>query len=198
MRTTDRSSQVISVATFRFDRWLIGLAAAEKGLARIAFPARSTRSFHADIKRRFPGARIIEPFNAADEAHLLTEARRQIAEYLAGRLRDFTLKLDLGGMTPFQRRVLEATRKIPYGKTASYGDIARRIGSPRAARAVGGAQNRNPLPLCIPCHRVIGSDGSLVGFGGGLKLKSFLLDLERGADGGKPVEDASRARSTRP
>ncbi len=179
MRTDDRSSQFISVATFRFDRWLIGLAATGKGLARIAFPAQSKRSFLADIKRRFPGARIVESPHASGGGRLLAEARRQITEYLSGRLRDFNVKMDLRQVTPFQRRVLLATRKIPYGKTASYGEVAHRVGSPRAARAVGGVQSRNPLPLCIPCHRVIGADGSLVGFGGGLELKSLLLDLER-------------------
>jgi len=180
MRNDTVPTETIHISIFKHGRWLIGLAATKNGLARIAFPARSKRSFLADINRRFPGARIVALQGAAREARVLTEAQRQITEYLAGRRRDFALKLDLSRMTPFQRRALEATRRIPYGKTASYGEIAGRIGSPRAARAVGGAQNRNPLPLCIPCHRVIGADGSLVGFGGGLKLKSFLLELERG------------------
>jgi O-6-methylguanine DNA methyltransferase len=179
MRRAEPSVEAIHISTFRHGRWLIGLAATDRGLARIAFPARDTRSFRAEIEERFPGERIVESTGAAKGPRVLAEARRQITEYLSGRLRRFTVKLDLGRVTPFRRRVLEATRAIPYGETASYREIASRIGSPRAARAVGGAQNRNPLPLVIPCHRVIGADGSLVGFGGGLKLKSFLLDLER-------------------
>lgn len=170
----DRSSETVRISTFRHRSWLIGLAGTGRGLARIAFPARSERSFRAEIERRFPGARIVESDGA------LRDARRQITEYLTGKRRDFNLRLDLR-VTPFQRRVLEATSKVPYGETASYGEIGRRIGT-RGARAVGGALNKNPLPLCIPCHRVIGTDGSLVGFGGpgGLKLKRFLLELESG------------------
>lgn len=179
MRKDTVSAKTIHFLIFKHGRRPIGLAATDRGLALIAFPTRDKRSFRAEIEERYPGARIVESTGAAEGARALTDARRQITEYLSGRRRDFNLKLDLSRLTPFQRRVLEETRNIPYGETAGYGDIARRIGSPRAARAVGGAQNRNPLPLCIPCHRVIGADGSLVGFGGGLKLKSFLLDLER-------------------
>ena len=176
------SGEIIWITVFRHGRWQIGLASTERGLAEIAFPARSASSFRTGIEDRFPGARIITAPGERPTAPpgILEEARQQITEYIDRRRRDFTLKLDLRRLTPFQSRVLEATMKIPYGSTAGYGEIARRIGSPRAARAVGGALNRNPLPLCIPCHRVIGADGSLVGFGGGLKLKRFLLDLERG------------------
>ncbi len=170
----NQSTETIRITTFRHRSWLIGLAGTEKGLARISFPARSKRSFRAEIERRFHDARIVES-NAA-----LRDARRQITEYLNGKRRDFKLTLDLR-VTPFQKRVLEAACAVPYGETASYGEIGRRIGT-RGARAVGGALNKNPLPLCIPCHRVIGANGSLVGFGGtgGLKLKRYLLELERG------------------
>ncbi|NIM70401.1 MAG: methylated-DNA--[protein]-cysteine S-methyltransferase, partial [Xanthomonadales bacterium] len=81
--------------------------------------------------------------------------------------------------TPFQSKVLDALQKIPYGETRSYADIARAIGQPRAGRAVGGANGSNPIPIVIPCHRVIGSNGALTGFGGGLDTKQYLLDLER-------------------
>lgn len=107
------------------------------------------------------------------------EARRQLRQYFNGERRSFDLPLRPSG-TPFQLRVLEALRDIPYGATASYGDVARCIGRPTAARAVGAANGRNPLPIVFPCHRVIGSDGDLTGFGGGIATKRALLDLERG------------------
>ena len=92
----------------------------------------------------------------------------------------FDLPLRPGG-TPFERRVWDALREIPYGETTSYGALAARIGEPGAARAVGRANGRNPIPVIVPCHRVIGADGSLTGFGGGIACKRALLDLERGA-----------------
>ena len=106
-------------------------------------------------------------------------AGAQLAEYFAGRRTAFDLPLDPRG-TPFQLRVWAALRDIPYGATASYGQVASRLGQPGAARAVGGANNRNPLPIVVPCHRVIGADGALVGYGGGLHVKEYLLQLERG------------------
>lgn len=105
------------------------------------------------------------------------QARRQLDAYFRGELRDFDLKLNPGG-TEFQLAVLDELQKIPYGTTASYGDIARRIGRPKAVRAVGAANGRNPIPIIIPCHRVIGSSGDLTGFGGGLATKEALLRLE--------------------
>jgi methylated-DNA-[protein]-cysteine S-methyltransferase len=104
-------------------------------------------------------------------------ARQQLAEYFAGDRKDFDLPLRLSG-TEFQLRVLEELQQIPYGETRSYGDIAARIGRPKAMRAVGAANGRNPIPIIIPCHRVIGSGGSLTGFGGGLETKAELLRLE--------------------
>ena len=114
---------------------------------------------------------------------LLEEAARQLSEYFAGSRREFTLPLLLKG-TPFQRRVWEALRTIPYGETCSYGELARAIGSPKSCRAVGGANHRNPISIIVPCHRVVGSTGSLTGYGGGLENKRFLLDLERRVLGG--------------
>ncbi len=101
----------------------------------------------------------------------------QLAEYFAGRRRDFALALDPPG-TPFQRQVWEELARIPFGATISYGELARRVGRPAAARAVGAANGANPIPIVLPCHRVIGSDGSLTGYGGGLPLKKALLALE--------------------
>jgi methylated-DNA-[protein]-cysteine S-methyltransferase len=115
----------------------------------------------------------------ADDHPILLEAAGQLGEYFSGRRQEFTLPVPetLPG-TPFQRRVWSAMRLIPYGQTLSYGEIARRIGSPAACRAVGGASGKNPLPIVIPCHRVIGQSGRLTGFGGGLDTKRRLLALE--------------------
>lgn len=107
----------------------------------------------------------------------LAFARKQLQEYFAGKRQMFELPLHPLG-TPFQMAVWQALAKIPYGTTVSYGELARRIGQPQAMRAVGAANGRNPLPIVLPCHRVIGSNGSLTGFGGGLPTKQFLLALE--------------------
>ncbi len=109
---------------------------------------------------------------------LLLEAARQLDEYFAGARREFSLPLLPRG-TEFQRRVWRALETIPYGETRSYGGVAAAIGNPKAARAVGMANNRNPISIIIPCHRVIGAGGGLVGYGGGLDAKEFLLALER-------------------
>ncbi len=105
------------------------------------------------------------------------EAREQLNAYFAGERKSFDLKLNPGG-TEFQLQVLDELQKIPYGTTTSYGDIAKRIGRPRAVRAVGAANGRNPIPIIIPCHRVIGSSGDMTGFGGGIPTKEALIRLE--------------------
>jgi methylated-DNA-[protein]-cysteine S-methyltransferase len=110
---------------------------------------------------------------------ILDRACRELDRYFEGRLTEFTVPVDPQG-TAFQRRVWGALRTIPYGVTKSYGDIARKIGSEAAVRAVGAANGANPVAIIIPCHRVIGANGSLTGFGGGLDRKRFLIDLERG------------------
>ncbi len=107
----------------------------------------------------------------------LSDVESQLLEYFDGKRDSFDLKLAPTG-TPFQLAVLDALQTIPYGETRSYLDIARQIDRPAAVRAVGAANGRNPLPIVIPCHRVIGADGSLTGFGGGLETKLFLLELE--------------------
>lgn len=108
------------------------------------------------------------------------EPIRQLAEYLAGRLHQFTMRLDLSEMSPFQQKVLLITSQIPYGQTATYKEIAIQAGKPNASRAIGRVEATNPMPLVIPCHRVVGSDRSLHGYGGpeGIKLKAWLLQLE--------------------
>ncbi len=102
----------------------------------------------------------------------------QLNEYFAGRLKAFTVPLAPQG-TAFQMAVWQALRDIPYGETTSYGEIAARIGNPKASRAVGAANGKNPIPIVVPCHRVIGSTGSMTGFGGGIPIKEQLLALER-------------------
>lgn len=111
---------------------------------------------------------------------LTNRAANQLQEYFAAKRRTFDLPLAPAG-TEFQKRVWQALRDIPYGETRTYSDIAAAIGNPRACRAVGGANNKNPLPIIVPCHRVIGANGTLVGYDGGVKIKAFLLDLERHA-----------------
>jgi methylated-DNA-[protein]-cysteine S-methyltransferase len=140
------------------------LAGNEKGLKRVGFPHGK-----GALKPERGWVPNEEPFR---------EAIRQLQAYFAGTLEEFDLPLAPEG-TQFQRAVWQALRSIPYGATVSYGEIARRIGRPKAVRAVGAANGRNPLPIVVPCHRVIGSDGSLTGFGGGLMTKQRLLDLER-------------------
>lgn len=112
-----------------------------------------------------------------DDAAPFPEAKRQLDAYFAGTLTRFDLPLSAPG-TPFQRRVWEELRRIPYGQTVSYGELAERIGSPNASRAVGLANGRNPLFLVVPCHRVIGANGKLTGYGGGISRKAALLDYE--------------------
>lgn len=139
------------------------LAGEDGALSMIGFPKGSMR--------REPEADWI--FNETQ----MSDARQQLREYFSGERRDFDLPLKLSG-TEFQVSVLEALQGIPYGETTSYGEIAKRIGRPKAVRAVGAANGRNPIPIVVPCHRVIGSTGDLTGFGGGLDTKEALLRLE--------------------
>lgn len=129
---------------------------------------------------------------------VLLAAERELQEYFAGRRTSFSVPLDPVG-TDFQTRVWRALSEIPFGETRSYGDIARRIGSPAAVRAVGAANGRNPLSIVVPCHRVIGTSGQLTGFAGGLAIKEQLLTLEAGDDtksrSWKPARRMSRAET---
>jgi methylated-DNA-[protein]-cysteine S-methyltransferase len=136
-----------------------------------------------DQQYRPDGADRVEKFGHPDrgDSVALKEAERQLVEYFAGDRTDFDLPLAPEG-TPFQRRVWHALCEIPYGETISYGELARRIGQPSASRAVGLANGKNPISIVVPCHRVIGASGTLVGYGGGLERKQTLLDLERSRD----------------
>jgi methylated-DNA-[protein]-cysteine S-methyltransferase len=119
-----------------------------------------------------------EPSAPQGEAEAVASAAIQLEQYFAGERTEFDLDLDLRG-TPFERRVWDEVSAIRYGETATYAEIARRVGSPGACRAVGRANGRNPIAVLVPCHRVVGSDGSLTGYAGGLDMKRALLDLER-------------------
>jgi methylated-DNA-[protein]-cysteine S-methyltransferase len=141
------------------------LVASEAGLRQVRWPGDSPPDMSG-------------PAMAGGLSPVLAEAARQLEAYFAGELTAFDLPLDLAG-TEFQRRCWLALATIPYGQTVSYGEQARRLGlGPDSARAVGAANGQNPLPLVLPCHRVIGADGSLTGFGGGLDRKRFLLEHE--------------------
>lgn len=139
------------------------------------------RIYVADNGRAIAG--VFLPGNAVpagipqNETDVIKRAAVQITEYLSGRRREFDVKVEPEG-TDFQKRVWAALRTIPYGHTCSYSHIAHIAGNPKACRAVGMANNRNPVSIIIPCHRVIGKSGALVGYGGGLELKKCLLDIE--------------------
>ncbi len=141
------------------------LIASERGLAAILW--------EDDDPERVPQKPL-----ERDETHpLLIETERQLTQYFAGELKTFSVPLDFAG-TDFQKKVWTALTTIPFGETRSYGEIAQQIGSPKAVRAVGAANGRNPISIIAPCHRVIGANGKLTGFAGGLKAKAFLLGIE--------------------
>lgn len=148
------------------------LTANDHAVTRIAFADDSP-----DCNR--PEAEASEVRTIETAGPLLRQAARELEEYFAGTRCAFTFALSASG-TPFQLRVWEALRAIPYGETRTYAQIAAAVGNPRASRAVGMANNRNPIPVVIPCHRVVGASGSLTGYAGGLDKKSFLLGLEQG------------------
>ncbi len=124
------------------------------------------------------GPEIENAWAQSDEAAPFAEAKQQLAAYFAGQLTNFDLPLAPVG-TEFQRRVWDELRRIPYGQTVSYGELARRIGNPNACRAVGLANGRNPLSIIVPCHRVVGANGKLVGYAGGMARKEAMLALEQ-------------------
>ncbi len=141
------------------------LVASDKGLAAILLKNDAPSHF-----RLIPAAE--------DRNHpILMETERQLKDYFAGKRKTFSVTIDCNG-TEFQKKVWAALLTIPCGETRSYGQIARQIGNPKAVRAVGAANGKNPCPIIVPCHRVIGSTGKLIGFGGGLETKAYLLELE--------------------
>ena len=146
------------------------VAATDRGLARIVYDADPDQEVER-LARTF-GLRVLRTAKPIDEA------RRELDEYFEGRRRTFELAIDLASIATFNRRVLGELSRVPYGEVVTYGELAARAERPRAARAVGTVMNRNPLPIVLPCHRVIGANGKLVGYGGGLERKETLLRLE--------------------
>ncbi len=146
------------------------IAATERGVCRISFDPEPERE--AESLARSYGLRVLRASRPVDTA------RRELDEYFAGRRQTFDLTTDLRIEAPFRSAVLEELARVPYGATTTYGELARRAGRPRAARAVGVVMNRNPIPIVLPCHRVVGANGALVGYGGGLDRKEALLRLE--------------------
>jgi methylated-DNA-[protein]-cysteine S-methyltransferase len=146
------------------------VAATWRGVCRISFDPEPEAEL--EWLARAYGARVLRSPGPVEQA------RRELDEYFDRKRRAFDLPVDLGAVPAFQRLVLEELRRVPFGATNTYGGLAERIGKPRAARAVGGALNRNPIPIVVPCHRIVGASGSLVGYAGGLARKEQLLALE--------------------
>ncbi len=156
----ERKTDVEKIFFYDMPIGRVGIAEEDSCLTQVTF------------RTELPAGAVLE------ETPLIAQCRQQLDEYFAGGRKDFDLPLCPRG-TEFQKKVWSALREIPYGETRAYGEIAAAVGNPKAARAVGMANNRNPISVIVPCHRVIGSDGKLVGYGGGLDKKKFLLDLER-------------------
>jgi len=145
------------------------LASTEKGMKRIMLSGSNQLN---QLRQEFGKNQLRENKNFNENA------AGQLRQYFQGKRKQFNLPLDLEG-TDFQKQVLRAVQQVPYGTTQSYQQIALKIGNPRAVRAVGNANRTNPLPIIIPCHRIIGSDGSMIGYGGGIDLKRKLLEFEK-------------------
>ncbi len=149
------------------------VAVSGRGLAAISYDPEPERTL--ETLARIAGPRVLRSSRSVDEA------RRELDEYFGGRRRAFDLSLDLRGLPAFTVSVLSELARVPYGRTTTYGELAARVGRPRAARAVGTVMNRNRIPIVLPCHRVVGSGGDLVGYAGGLERKVALLELEGAA-----------------
>jgi len=170
----DTEDEVVHVSRFETALGPMWLASTARGVVACSLPGgdRDDGRLRRELQRRVPGARIEE--GTGRNSPWIAAAR----DYLAGKRHDLShVPLDLRG-TDFQRAVWTALRRVPFGATISYGELAARAGRPGAARACGAANGSNPVPLFVPCHRTIGADGSLTGFGGGLPLKRRLLALE--------------------
>jgi methylated-DNA-[protein]-cysteine S-methyltransferase len=146
------------------------VAASDRGLAAISYDAEPERQL--DRLARIAGPRVLRSSESVDPA------RRELDEYFAGKRHAFDLSVDLRALPPFTVDVLRELARVPYGETTTYGELAARVGRPRAARAVGTVMHRNRIPIVLPCHRVVGSTGDLVGYAGGLDTKRALLRLE--------------------
>ncbi|SRR5690606_15267157 len=170
---TTMNKQIINWILFEYDKWNFYIAKTDKGLCYVSSPGQTYDAFEEGVSKLFPQASLVENGEALqpyiDELH----------EYLSGKRETFTLPIDVKG-TPFQEEVWNALNQVPYGKTYSYSEIAELIQKPRAVRAVGSAIGANPVLISIPCHRVIGKNGNITGYRGGVEMKQFLLGLESG------------------
>jgi methylated-DNA-[protein]-cysteine S-methyltransferase len=167
------------------------VAVTERGVRRIWLRARALPAAEA----RFLAPAAVHRGPGGPTSMILRRTLEELDAFFLGGLRTFTVPLDLEGQgSPYESRVWDALRRIPYGETRSYGEIARAAGRPGAARAVGRACGRNPIPVIVPCHRVVGADGSLTGFTGGLRLKESLLEIE-GWSPAAPHANAGRRRA---
>jgi len=172
-RAAAAAERLLDVAYDVFDDTAMGpllVGVTDRGLCRISFDPEPERELER-LARAY-GSRVLRSSKPVDRV------RRELDEYLEGRRRDFDIDLDLRGQPDFYMRVLSELARVAYGKTTTYGALAARAGNPRAARAVGTVMNRNPVPIVLPCHRVVGANGSLTGYGGGLHRKELLLRLE--------------------
>jgi methylated-DNA-[protein]-cysteine S-methyltransferase len=172
-RAAAAASGVLDVAYDVLDDTPVGpllVGVSEHGLCRVGFDPEP----EAELERlaRDFGPRVLRTPSALDRV------RRELDEYFAGRRQAFDLELDLRAAPEFHQRVLAELSRVEYGQTTTYGTLAAQVGAPRAARAVGTVMNRNPVPIVLPCHRVVGASGSLTGYGGGLERKEWLLRLE--------------------
>ena len=163
-------TQQLNYTIFNTDMGWIGISGSTDGLLRTTLPQRSVHEV-----RQLLGDSVS---HATQSPHLFKDLMERLKVYFSGHRTTFPDKLDLSRATHFQREVWETTRLIPYGETRSYAWVAEQIKKPRAMRAVGQALSKNPLPIIIPCHRVVASDGKLSGFGGGVEMKRYLLSLE--------------------
>lgn len=162
----------ISLSVFSSGWGWIGMAVSEQGLAGLTLPRATEEAAWTQLNAGWPQG-------TPSSSDQWPELRQRLLDYLDGNPVDFSdVALDLPARPPFWRQVWEACARIPYGETRSYAELARQAGAPRAFRAVGGAMAANPIPLVIPCHRVVGSDGRLVGFGGGVEQKRRMLEME--------------------
>jgi methylated-DNA-[protein]-cysteine S-methyltransferase len=156
--------------------WM-GIGASERGVYSIVLPRLSRQAVHDVLLKAHP-ERVEQTLQNSTEAKLVHEVQTQLMAFLANRRREFDFPLDLSRSTPFQRQVWRAILRIPYGRVRSYRWVADRVGGSQYARAVGHALRANPVPIIVPCHRIVTSDGSLGGFTGGLPVKRMLLQLE--------------------
>lgn len=160
--------------TLSYEQWTFHIAGTSNGLSYVSLPNESFNRLQKWKNKWFPNGELISSENQ------LINNKVQLENYFKGEIEHFSIPLELKG-TSFQKVVWRALQQIPYGKTTTYSHIAKQIGKEKAVRAVGTAIGANPIPIIIPCHRVIGKNGNLTGYRGGLEMKEFLLRLEKGA-----------------